>query len=283
MKTVSSIARDMVARRLWPVAVLLVAALAAIPVFLGGGGQAAPPRPAASADAAAGGTTAQVSLDTSVPVRRERGGPVRNPFKRPTVARPRRKAPIGGGTPAPAVSVPAPAAGPSLDLPGGLGGGAATPVPAPRPSVGRRPGASDPKPKPKPKPAATYHVTLRFGQTGKLATLRDIARLSPLPSVADPFFVFLGVLEDGKTAVFMVSSDAVPTGDGTCRPNDLTCDTIELKAGDTEWFDFTAPDGSVTQYQMDLVRVRKAKTQAIARAARVYARHSAAGDRKSVV
>ena len=92
-------------------------------------------------------------------------------------------------------------------------------------------------------PRPTYVVDLRFGQADSMKTLRDVARLTPLPSASSPFFVFLGVKEDGKTLVFLVSSDAKATGDGKCKPSTNDCETIELKAGDTEFFDLTTDDG----------------------------------------
>ena len=100
-----------------------------------------------------------------------------------------------------------------------------------------------------------------------MKTMRDVARLTPLPSAANPFFVFLGVKEDAKTLVFLVSSDAKATGDGTCKPSKNNCETIELKVGDTEFFDLTTDDG-VQQYQMDIIKVSKAKASSSAKSAR---------------
>jgi hypothetical protein len=277
-----NLVRDLVERRLWPVALVLVAALVAVPVVLGRGGpQEAPaplPTPAApatGAGTAGGGMTARaaIAIDESAPVRRTRDGKLRNPFTSPAAPKP-----------AATSSTDAPSTAPS---PGGAStgaptsGGQSTPSPTP-PSSGSGSDTPTTTPKPASKPKAddasdTYHVSLRFGETGRQETLRDIARLTPLPSVENPFFGYLGVLEDGETAVFLVSSDAVPTGDGTCRPSAARCETIELKAGDTEFFDHTGPDGVVTQYQMDLLSVRKTEVQAIAKAAMAYERHSNAG------
>jgi hypothetical protein len=112
-------------------------------------------------------------------------------------------------------------------------------------------------------------VSLRLGEAGKQKTLRNIARYSPLPAGNAPFFIYLGVLDDAKTAVFMISSDATATGDGTCKPRKTDCQTIEMQAGDTEFFDFGTGE-DVTQYQMDLLKVDEhtASTKAVAAKAR---------------
>jgi hypothetical protein len=120
-------------------------------------------------------------------------------------------------------------------------------------------------------------VSLRFGKaTGKRRHIDDVARLTPLPSIEDPFFVFLGVLDDHKTAVFLVDASATPTGDGRCKPSRAECATIHMKAGDTEFFDMVDAHGSPVQYQLDLVEVSR-RGETTAKAAAAYARHSLAG------
>ena len=107
--------------------------------------------------------------------------------------------------------------------------------------------------------------------------LRDVPRLTPLPSADNPFFVFLGVLEDRETLVFLLSSDVTATGDGKCRPSSKSCQTIELKTGDTEFFDFAQEDGTVIQYQMDVLKVDRRDATTAKAAAASYARKSQVG------
>ena len=128
----------------------------------------------------------------------------------------------------------------------------------------------------------TYHVSVRFGvDGGKLTTIRDIARLSPLPSVTDPFFVYLGVLKvstsNTKRAVFIVSSDATPNGEGACHPTKQDCEAVELTVGQTAYFDATTPDGKVTQYELQLAGIHKTVVKSEAKASAAFARHSVAG------
>jgi hypothetical protein len=119
-------------------------------------------------------------------------------------------------------------------------------------------------------------ISLRFGRTGKVKTRRNLARLTPLPTVDNPFFVFLGVLEGGKRAVFLVSADAKPTGDGICKPSPTACETIEMRVGDTEYFDLQRESGPV-QYQLDLLSIRKEEAGSASEAVAARARASKAG------
>src|SRR3954452_22450648 len=117
---------------------------------------------------------------------------------------------------------------------------------------------------------------MRFGHPGHMRTLRNVPRLAPLPSVVKPFFVFLGVMKDHETAVFLVSSDAEATGDGRCRPTNKNCATIEMKAGDIEFFDFTAAPGKPTQSDLAHRRAQRPPLRPGTAARAAYARHSTA-------
>jgi hypothetical protein len=258
---VRSLLSDLIARRLWPVAIVLVGALVAVPVLLGPGGDDAP-LPSASADGPLG-SSPLVSLAADAP----RGGASttgRNPFSQRDVApapeRTTGSAPGAGGSDSGSAG--------GADVGGGfpgLGdidvvpvGGGSTPTPSP--NHGSDGGAN----------RDSYSIDVRIGRDGRLQNREDVPRLSPLPSDEDPFFVYLGVLADGETALFLVSSDATPTGDGTCRPNPENCQRVELKAGQTEFFDVTTPEGQTVQYQLDLLRVsrKRSATPGMAIAAR---------------
>jgi len=311
---VRNLVQDLVERRLWPVALLLAVALAAVPVVLGrGGGDAASTAalPAAPATGAGTGTgtaeKAQITIDTSVPAVRDRAGRLRNPFKAPASAAPKLTAAAGdtpsadgsaatGDSTSAATSPPSPdsgsaATGSSGTTSTGSSGSGSTSTGTSDTTTGGT-GTTKPKTTPKTKttptaPTAedttdTYHVSVRFGvDGGKLTTIRDIARLSPLPSVTDPFFVYLGVLKvstsNTKRAVFIVSSDATPNGEGACHPTKQDCESVELTVGQTAYFDATTPDGKVTQYELQLAGIHKTVVKSEAKASAALARHSVAG------
>lgn len=239
MTTLRNIWADLVEKRLWPVAVLLAAGLLAVPVVLAKGGDDPVPSPTAGAVLAAAAANQDdpeiVTLDVAPGTARHRGRG-HDPFVQPK-----------GSTPEKAQAVKSADQGAG----GGGGGGAAATQPDVAPAGGDQPSSSKPK-----STAPSYTVTLRFGQADSMKTLRNVARLTPLPSAQSPFFVYLGAKDGGKTLVFLVSSDAKATGDGSCKPSAKECETIELKSGDTEFFDLTTADG-VQQYQMDIVKITK--------------------------
>ncbi|MDQ5808313.1 MAG: hypothetical protein M3320_06510, partial [Actinomycetota bacterium] len=261
---------DLVAKRLWPVALVLALALVAVPVLLARGvdGGDAPVVPVADGD-----DIGKSVVTPAVDVPRRGANPTgRNPFtqrdvgpKRPTLDDGESTVRDGGtgGTSADDV-------GSGVDVSGGL--------PALEDVDVIPVGGSDDVPAaPRPNARESYRVDLRFGRDGDLTKRNDVARLSPLPSADDPFFVFMGVLADGKTALFLVSSDAEATGDGTCQPSPDNCERIEMQAGETEFFDVTTPDGAVVQYQLDLVRVARVKSASAAVAAGNRSRESSDG------
>jgi hypothetical protein len=87
----------------------------------------------------------------------------------------------------------------------------------------------------------------------------------------------MGVKADGKTAVFLISADAVPNGDGVCRPSADACDTLELKVGDTEFLDVQTAAGGVVQYQLSLTSIAKQPQKTAAKAAAARVQENSAG------
>jgi hypothetical protein len=273
MKAVRGLLQDLVERRLWPVAVLLLAAAVAVPVYLGRSASddsAALPPTSQHADV---GKTSKAAVSIEDPAADDdRRGSVRNPFKQLHLPK---KPAASTSTKSAAPTSDAPASGGSGSGSGSGGDGSQAPLPGSGSGSGGDKGSggggSDTD------PLDTYHLTLKFGRSdGDQKTYKDVARLSPLPSADNPFFVYTGVLKDGKTAVFLLSSDATATGDGHCKPSSKSCQTIEVKQGDTEFFDRTV-DGQDIQYQLDIVRVfKKGEASAVAAAA-ANERHSKAG------
>jgi hypothetical protein len=295
-KLARSLISDLVEKRLWPVAVALLAAIVAIPVLvLRGDSAAAPVAPQTALPAPRVGR-AQVTLDESVPAPRDRGGRLRDPFAAgasdgdtgssapsspsatsgasptpsaaslsPTAAGSTDSAvlqPTSGGSSAPATTVSVPSATPAASSSSGEGGSV-----APRASRTLTEQTT-----------TTYEVTLRFGPTeGERRNLRNVARLTALPSATHPVVGYVGVLRDGKAAAFLVSSKASASGNGHCTPSAADCKTIELRAGDAEYFRFAESDGRpAAWYYLKLLHIdRRAAGAAAARAA--YARRSGAG------
>jgi hypothetical protein len=272
MTFLRNLQHDLVDKKLWPLALILVLALIAVPVLLGGGGSeptsgpapgatAAPPTATASA---ASPSVAEVAVAVEEPVLRKRKGSTRDPFKQ-------QYAPKTLTTPPPDDSA-APTTGTGdTKAPSDSGSG----------DTQTTPSTTEPKKEtPDVDPLDVYRVSLRFGEPGEQKTIRDIARLSPLPNADRPFFVFLGVLSGGKKAVFLISSDATATGDGSCRPSKANCETVELEKGETEFFDLETESG-VVQYQLDLVTLKRRVPLDNAAAVAAQAKARAAAARKA--
>ena len=93
-----------------------------------------------------------------------------------------------------------------------------------------------------------------------------------------PVLIYLGVLDDKKTAVFMLDSGVVAQGDGTCKPSRTTCETIHIREGETEFFDVTGEKGeTASQYQLDVIKIRKKTTTDAKQAKAAKARVSKKG------
>jgi hypothetical protein len=265
---VRNLVADLVAKRLWPVALVLALALIAVPVLLAQGVDEAPaPNVPVAQERQVGDSVVTPAADTP---RRGANPTGRNPFKQRNVA------------PTEVTGVNLDKDGSAADAGGDWTVGSGPDVTGGLPALDDIDvipvGGTDTGPAlPKPDARESYRVDLRFGQDGSLTRRNDVARLSPLPSADDPFFVFMGVLADGKTALFLVSSDAEATGDGTCKPTPENCERVEMQAGQTEFFDVTTPDGATVQYQLDLVRVSRVRSSSPAAAASARSRESTEG------
>ena len=139
-------------------------------------------------------------------------------------------------------------------------------------------------PAPKKKTYELMELTVRFGASdGSQPARKDVKRLQALPSNDDPVLIYLGVLADKKTAVFMLDSGVVAQGDGTCRPSHTTCETLHIREGETEFFDVPSENGDSTgtssgaQYQLDVLKIRKTTTTNAKKAKSARARVSTKG------
>jgi hypothetical protein len=275
--------RQLVQRRLWPVAILLVAALAAVPLLLAKSPAPAPVPPTAGADADAndkGALASQplVSLASDDGAKRRRVlGSRKDPFAfKAAVETDDASTPTGTtqptgtgttGTPDPIKPSGSPTGG--AGTPPSTGGGGLVPG-APGPIV-------DTPSKPN---YPLYTLTVRFGDASGDLQRMHVPRLGALPSETEPIVVYLGVSNDRKRAVFLVDSNVIPQGDGVCNPHPASCETIELSEGETEFFDVVGEDGNVSgSFQLDLLDIKTKRTASASVARKHRARESAVGRR----
>ena len=278
MSVITDTWRQLVRRRLWPVAALLVAALAAVPFVLAKDPEPTPVVPPASggADSAAGrGVLAtQPIVALAGPedrTKRRRVLGVRHDIFKPTkkapkVAKAASKA-VAGTTQETAANDTTASTGSTTSGASsgstGSNGSTGADTPATTPATPSTPATPVPAPAPAtPEPTwPANSLTLRFGDSTASALEKStLERLSPLPSAEDPVAIYLGLQDDGETAVFLLGDGVQPTGDGTCLPEPTSCETLALKAGETEFLDVMGPDGATptAQYELDVVAVHPA-------------------------
>jgi len=259
MNVVTTTWRQLVRRRLWPVALLLVAALAAVPVLLAR--EPAVPLPPADpvpAVSAADDTIAEPVVAKVTPEDRDRRrrvlGVSKDPFE---PAPPAKKAEADKpksdeGSPEQKVSTGGAVDGGSPSSPVIGGGGIVTPV--------------------EPAPKKTYYsagtIIVRFGAATQDELDRfAVKKLGPVPDDEFPLLVYMGLTKDGKKARFLVDAAIEADGDGTCKPHRSSCETIELSVGETEFLDVIDPEAEedaadevriLETFQLDLVDIKRA-------------------------
>ncbi len=272
MKAVRGIVDTLIERRLWPVALLLIAGLVAVPMALSKNpGESRPAPKPSSLAGTPGPVLAPPSANVVAALGTGRGLAVltsRNPFAQHGVKARAGKASaptVGKVGPGSATAGSSAGAGSAA----GTGGGTATPAPAGGTSV---PAGGTSVPGAPPPRYSEVSTDLSFGPIGRLVRYHALPRLSPLPTTGNPQVVFLGIVRGTRTAVFLISSDVHATGDGRCSPSANLCQTIRLREGGTEFFDTHDARGRNRQYELDLNHLTFRTTASKAAAERSYLR-----------
>jgi hypothetical protein len=264
-----SLRRDLLERKLWIIVAVLLAAVVAVPVLLlksasAGGAPTLPAPPAA--DTVTSATSSQTSTTNSpsnAPAKVDLARIARDPFAASVPklsAKPGSTAPATGSssgtssssstgsTPSSGSSTvsmvsPTPATGTatgsstgSTSSSGGANsaGTTSTTSTTPTATVASTSPSTQPTTLVKVQSWTTYSVTVRFGKDLSVPLRTNIARLTPLPSGRAPEVMFMGVMSNGRSAVFALRQAIGHTGPGLCRPNHDLCSAIVLKAGQTE-------------------------------------------------
>ena len=296
MSVINDTWRYLVARKLWPVALLLIGAIVAVPMVLakepdGSGGGV----PLAGAKADTSGLATEPVVALAGPgdraKRRRVLGTRKNPFE-PAAT------PTPVATPGTGAQAGLPAGG-TTTIPGGatIGGGKSTggaisipggptaPGGSTSPGTGLTPPAGGDPAKPS---YELYELSVRFGPSDGAELPKSVLkRLEALPSAEEPVLAYLGVLDDRKTAVFLIDTGVIAQGDGACKPSKASCETVHLKEGETEFFDVLGEDGVTVeaQFQLDVVKIRRKATSSasaakasVSKAGRKIVRARMAGD-----
>ena len=279
MKPLENAWNGLLQRKLLPLAILLLAAIVAIPFLLSKDPEPLPAAPA-SPSAAAGSKSedsiakpvVSVADANAAAARRRVLGYKKNPFEpapAPKAAKADEAAPVDAGaqTGGATTGKDEPAAGGGAKAPAS-GGDTTAPVAPAAPVT-----PAEPK-----EPQELYSVTVRFGdaESDSLESF-VLPRLKALPSASDPVLVYLGPGKGGKSAVFVVDESLQPQGDGVCKPSPANCETLHMHPGETTFLDVLDEEGEVAgQYQLDVVKIKTRKASA-SKAAAARAKVSKAG------
>lgn len=272
MNTLKDIWADLVDKRLWPVALVLVGALVAVPLLLSkpAPDTVAAPAPQASASANApvppvpggGAPVSDVSGTTYA-------GPVNGSAKDPFLPR----TPAGGGgdlTLGPSMSgavgtIASAGSGSSgtgsSSGSGSSGSGSTGSGSSGSGSSGSGSPGSGTATAPGQIPGVRPDVvaSLQFGLLGGQPRARRVAELTPLPSPTSPAVVYLGQTLRGESA-FLVSAEVTPRGQGRCTPSRRVCSTLYLKPGQVEYLTAQTTAGRQIRYRLKFIeRVKPAK------------------------
>ncbi|MFL5828650.1 MAG: hypothetical protein ACJ76X_01925 [Solirubrobacteraceae bacterium] len=250
MSFIHDLIGDLREKRLWPVAVVLVGALIAVPVLLA---KPAPKVPIASTATPGPGGAAPPGLPVisvaSAPTNARLHGHARDPFTQ------------HGGSSHTVTNATTSTTSTTTSGPGGTGssttglggtgttgsagtgttgggttggtGGAASPAPGlQQPTI--------PLPQPTPTPPGltateSYHVTVEITNArGGVDKLDPLQRLSILPRPERPLLVELGVLKGGNRVLFVLQPGAVVSGPGRCQPGRIDCKILSLGLDERE-------------------------------------------------
>lgn len=279
MRPLRNLVNELVERRLWPVALLLLVALVAVPLLL------AKPASSVDEDASATPAPAQAQAAAAAAARPPADVP---PGGEPVVAvaqADQPDAPLRGSKKNPFrqqhVQPEANPAGSSTVVAtdaGGSGGSGGTG------QSGSGDTGSGGTVAPPPVRMYWYpSIDVRFGHAGReLRLFEDVPPLAPLPRTQKPVVIYLGVLRrDHETAGFLVSTDVNVQGLGrrACHPSPRPCQAITMRRGDVVFLDYTEADGTVVQYELELVNLTRRETTSPTKANAAYVRSSSLGRR----
>jgi hypothetical protein len=259
MNVITDTFQALVRRKLWPVAVLLVGALVAVPMFLA--------KDPVTTSIAAPHTKAEdgmpatfVSAGETTDDRRYVLGEKKDPFaprelsKKEKAARAKAAKKAAAETAVTADKSHDDATKDAATSGGGGGGGGAS--------------AEAPVATPTPAPAPTfplYSVKVNFGKVDGSKATKTIERLKVLPNTAAPVLVYRGVDAGGKHAVFEITGTVVAQGDGACEPTPEDCQVLKLAEDETEFITVTdTGDETDAQYQLSVEKIHAGKTSSAA-------------------
>jgi hypothetical protein len=251
---------DLREKRLWPVAVGLLAAIVAVPAIMFKPASDAAAPPVVTPQRGSAETLPAVSVETGPTTgSRLEAFNEKNPFK------PMKDLAKTAGT-EPSSSTGGSGAAASSSSGSGSssssGSTASSGSTGSSGSGGSTGGTSTPSPSTTPSGPSVkwfrYTADFTFGEPGAPKKFSGPSTLTLLPDEKNPSIVFMGVTDDHKAAVFFISDPAFEAaGEGKCNAKGAECRFVTLKLSDTANEEtFSAIDGSVS-YEVKLLRINR--------------------------
>jgi len=102
-----------------------------------------------------------------------------------------------------------------------------------------------------------YTADIRFGTPGNTKKMKDVQSLTLLPDEDNAAIVFMGVSDDAKSAIFFIADPAFTAeGEGECNSS-TDCRFVKLGIGEgSNEHSFIAAEGGV-QYDLKLVKLNR--------------------------
>jgi hypothetical protein len=232
---------DLREKRLWPVALVLLVALIAVPVVL----SKPTKEPAAVAVVGPKAPATEVSKSlTALTVAEDEPGKgstldvfdPSNPFKPPKDIIANSDESTDEGAPSDSGTTDTGATSGGTDTTGG-GGGGTTPAP------------TDGETK---TVVYRYVIDVTFTNNGRKRKIKGMERLDVLPGQDNPLLIFLGASKTGANAVFLVDSTLTAAGEGKCKPSKTDCAFLYLGAGSEH--ELTNDEGDTYTLRVDQIR-----------------------------
>ena len=264
--------QDLQAKRLAPVAVLLVLALIAVPVVLSKPAKTTAPPPAHAVRNAPDPKDLKALASVKLANADERGSSLdtfdpSDPFRPPKSVTKKKEADtnapssVAGNTSGGSTSGDTSGGGDTGSTggtTGGTGGG----------TTGGTGGGDQTQ-----TVQYRYVVDVTFITNGHARHIKGLERLQMLPSENSPLLLFLGVTPKAGNAVFLVDSTLDAAGEGRCKPKASECAFLYIGAGSEHAF--TNDDGD--SYRIRIDEIRKVQVDHAATASRKKSAHASVG------
>jgi hypothetical protein len=235
-------------KRLWPIALVLVLAIVAVPALL---------TKSAAQPPAAAPVVAESEADERIAVQLDgedaaAGGSLLDKFQEGDPFTPPAAIAKRSDT---ATATSASVTGPTSGAPTGGGGGGDDGGPPSSPAP------DGPAPAPPTTRTETseyeYVVDATFWNGDRRRAIRGLRKLDMLPSQRAPVLIFMGTVGDGGNAVFLVDSTLRPAGEGRCVPGPANCVYVHLGPGSEHAFTTEAGDS----YRLRVDEIRRVEVK----------------------